>query len=56
VADELHLITAAEMDEMTPDERLETLRARVITNWDDAPTDLRERAAAVPPPVIPVKT
>lgn len=56
MADESHVITAAELDDMTPGERLEAHRIRVITNWDNAPAGLRERAATVPPPVIPPQT
>lgn len=44
------LITAAELDEMTPDERLELHHQRTVTNWDDVPADVRARAAAAPPP------
>jgi hypothetical protein len=44
------LITAAEMDEMTPNERAAAFDDRVITSWDDVPPSLRAKIAEAPLP------
>jgi hypothetical protein len=46
VADELRLITAAELDEMTPNERADALTERIVTDWDQVPAAFREQVEA----------
>jgi hypothetical protein len=46
VADEPRLITAAELDEMTPNERAEALTERIVTDWDLVPAAFREQVEA----------
>lgn len=46
MADEPRVITAAEFDEMTPNERAECVRDGLVTDWDDVPTEFRERVVA----------
>lgn len=36
------LITAAELDEMTPDQRAAAFNERIITDLDDLPDDFRQ--------------
>jgi hypothetical protein len=42
VAKHHRLITAAEMDGMTPDERAAAIDERIVTSWDDVPSEFRE--------------
>lgn len=42
----LPLLTADDLDAMSPDERLAAFQARVITNLDELPVELRERIEA----------
>ena len=35
------LITADELDGMTPDQRAAVVRASIVTDWDDVPVDFR---------------
>ena len=37
------LITAAELDEMTPDQRAAAFNERIITDLDDLPDDFRRK-------------
>jgi hypothetical protein len=37
------IITAAEMDRMTPQERADTVDASIVRNWDDVDPGFRER-------------
>ena len=43
---ELPFIGVEEFEGMSPDERLEALRARVLTDLDDLPDDFRRRIIA----------
>jgi len=43
---ELPFIDVEEFERMSPDERLEALRARVVTNLDEVPDDFRRRIIA----------
>lgn len=43
VDQESHILTAAELDAMTPDERRAEFRRRVVRDVADLPDDLRER-------------
>jgi diadenosine tetraphosphate (Ap4A) HIT family hydrolase len=40
------LITAAELDEMTPDERAAAFGERIVTDFDDLPDDFRRKVFA----------
>lgn len=44
--DPIPLITAAEMDEMTPNERDAAVRARIVTDLDDLPPHFRDQINA----------
>jgi hypothetical protein len=44
------LLTAADLDSMTPDERAAAFRDRIVTNWDDVPEHVRAKIADAPPP------
>ena len=46
VADEPRLITAAELDEMTPNERAAALTERIVTDWDLVPAAFRAQVEA----------
>ncbi|MGI8662931.1 MAG: hypothetical protein ACR2LQ_06935 [Acidimicrobiales bacterium] len=46
MADAPKVITAAEFDEMTPDERAACVAEGLVTNWDDVPADFRDRLVA----------
>jgi hypothetical protein len=37
------IVTAAEMDRMTPQERADAVDASIVRNWDDVSPDFRER-------------
>jgi hypothetical protein len=39
------LITAAELDEMTPNERAQAFNERVVTDWEQVPEQLRQSIA-----------
>lgn len=43
VADAPRLITAAEMDQMTPDQRAAVVNERVVTRLDDLPDEFRHK-------------
>jgi hypothetical protein len=45
VAESPRLITAAELDDMTPNERARTFNERVVTDWEQVPEDLRQSIA-----------
>ena len=40
------VITASEMDKMTPQERADALDAAIRRNWDEVDPDFRDRALA----------
>jgi hypothetical protein len=40
------LITAAELDEMSPDERSRVVRERTVTDLDQLPPEFRQRVEA----------
>jgi len=42
MAEKPKLVTAAEMDAMTPDERAQLVRSRIITSLDDLPEGFRQ--------------
>lgn len=47
MADEARrLITAAEMDEMTPDQRAAVIDERIVTDWDEVPEGFRHKVIA----------
>jgi len=43
MADEHDLVTAEQMDTMTPDERADAVRERIITDLDELPPEVRAR-------------
>ena len=43
MADKRELLTAAQLDEMTPNERMDAFEQRVITNLDDLPEEFRDQ-------------
>lgn len=43
---ERELITAEDMDAMTPDERAEAFDRSIVTSWDDVPADFRAKVRA----------
>ena len=43
VAEAPRLITAAEMDRLTPDERAAAVNERIVTDWDDVPEAFRQK-------------
>lgn len=46
MADAPKVITAAEFDKMTPDERAACVAEGLVTNWEDVPADFRDRLVA----------
>ena len=46
VAEAPRLITAAELDEMTPNARADALTDRIVTDWDLVPAAFREQIEA----------
>lgn len=46
VAEERPLITAAELDNMTPDKRARLFQSAIVTSLDDVPDDFRRRIEA----------
>lgn len=40
------LITAEELDRMTPDQRAAVVRDSIVTDWDDVPADFRRKVEA----------
>jgi hypothetical protein len=46
VADKRELLTAAQLDAMTPNERQAAFNDRIVTNLDDLPTEFRNRVVA----------
>jgi hypothetical protein len=46
VAEAPRLITAAEMDRMTPDERAAAVNERIVTDWDDVAEAFRQKVIA----------
>ena len=46
VADAPRLITAEELDAMSPDERARVVREHIVTNLDHLPDDFRRRVEA----------
>jgi hypothetical protein len=40
------LVTAEELDQMTPDERAAVVRESIVTDWDDVPADFRRKVEA----------
>lgn len=46
MADEPRLISAAEFDAMTPDERAACFAEGIVTDWDQVPEEFRERVVA----------
>lgn len=43
MADERELVTAEQMDTMTPDERATVVRDRIVTDLDELPPEVRAR-------------
>ena len=46
VADEPRVITAAEFDRMTPNERAACFAEGIVTDWEQVPDGFRERVEA----------
>jgi hypothetical protein len=44
------LLTATDLEKMTPDERDAAFDQRLVTNWNDVPEGLRAKIAAAPAP------
>lgn len=40
------LVTAEELDTMTPDQRAAVVRDSIVTDWDDVPADFRRKVEA----------
>jgi len=40
---ERELVTAADMDNMTPNERAEAVRASIVTDWAQVPAEFRAK-------------
>jgi hypothetical protein len=51
MAADLPLLSVEDMEAMTPNERLEAVAVRTVTNSDGVPDDVRARARAAAPPV-----
>lgn len=47
---DLPLLTAEDLDKMTPADRREAFRARTITSWSDLPADVAEHFHSDCPP------
>ena len=43
MAESRKLLTAAELDQMTPDQRAAAVREHVVTDLDELPTNFRQR-------------
>ncbi len=43
MAEARKLLTAAELDQMTPDQRAAAFRERLVTDLDELPADFRQR-------------
>ena len=46
MAERRRLITAADMDRMSPQERADAIDASLVTNWDDVPEPFRSEVLA----------
>jgi hypothetical protein len=46
MADQPELLTAAQLDAMTPNERMAAFEQRVVTDLDALPTEFRNRVTA----------
>lgn len=46
MADADRVITAEEFDKMTPNERAAAVRAGIVTDWNEVPSEFRERVIA----------
>ena len=46
MAKEPRVITAAEFDEMTPNERAACIAEGIVTDWDQVPAEFREQVVA----------
>ncbi len=46
MADSPRLITAEELDAMSPDERARVVREHIVTDFDQLPDDFRQRVEA----------
>ena len=46
MAEPRRVITAAEFDKMTPNERAACFAEGIVTNWDEVPEEFRERVVA----------
>lgn len=46
MADVPRLITAADLDEMSPDERARVVREHIVTDLDQLPDEFRQRVEA----------
>lgn len=46
MADADRVITAAEFDQMTPNERAACIDEGIVTDWDQVPAEFRERIVA----------
>ena len=46
MADEPEILTAADLDAMTPDERADAFERRLVTDFDSLPDEFRERIVA----------
>lgn len=51
MAGKQRIVTAAEMDKMTPQERADAVDAGVIRSWDEVDHDFRERLLARAPEI-----
>lgn len=51
MAKQRRIVTAAEMDKMTPQERADVIDAGVIRSWDEVDDDFRSRLLARVPEV-----
>ncbi len=46
MAERRRLITAADMDRMSPQERADVIDASLVTNWEDVPEPFRSEVLA----------
>ena len=46
MAERRRLITAADMDRMSPQERADAIDASLVTNWEDVPEPFRSEVLA----------
>lgn len=46
MTDRARVITAEELDAMTPDQRAAIVRDSIVTDWDDVPAEFRRKVEA----------